>query len=175
MRFKGRGLLQLTGRANYKKYGDLLHIGLVDDPPMAAEPATSLMIACEYWKLRNINPMCDADDLYAVTKAVNGGTTGIDSRRAYLTKAKTAIAGLEAVALAATAGAGGAANILRRGSSSSSVGDLQRKLRALGEPTVVDGSFGPATELAVSHFQKAHGLPVTGMVDSATGAAIAAA
>lgn len=172
-RFKGRGLLQLTGRANYGIYGTALGMDLVNAPETAAEPHTSLRVACAYWKLHAINPKCDADDLYAVTRAVNGGTNGIDSRRACLSLAKAAVASLEAVA--ASVAGGGAAPVLRRGSASSSVADLQRELRALGEPIVVDGAYGPATELAVNHFQARHGLPVTGIVDAATRGALATA
>jgi putative chitinase len=169
--FKGRGLLQLTGRANYTAYGKALGLDLVGNPALAAEPAVSLTIACEYWKRRAINAMADADDLYAVTRAVNGGLNGLDSRRAYLTKAKTALATLEAQGLAASAGA--TVPVLRRGSSGEAVAALQKRLRALGYAVVADGSFGPATEVAVSHFQSAHKLPVDGIVGPATAAAIA--
>jgi predicted chitinase len=54
-RFKGRGLLQLTGRANYADYGKALGVDLVNNPTLAAQPALSLKIACEYWKRHNIN------------------------------------------------------------------------------------------------------------------------
>src|SRR5690606_28454782 len=55
VRYKGRGLIQLTGRANYRRIGGLLGLPLEAEPQLAAEPATSLKIACEYWKIRNIN------------------------------------------------------------------------------------------------------------------------
>nr|WP_237401207.1 glycoside hydrolase family 19 protein [Rhodovulum sulfidophilum] len=55
-RYEGRGLLQLTGRYNYRRYGDLLNLPLEDEPLMAGEPLVSLKIACEYWKDRKINP-----------------------------------------------------------------------------------------------------------------------
>ena len=67
-RFKGRGLLQLTGRANYKDYGDALGFDLVGNPTLAAQPALSLKIACEYWKRNNINADCDQDDLLTVSE-----------------------------------------------------------------------------------------------------------
>jgi putative chitinase len=47
-RYKGRGLIQLTGRANYVQYGKLLGLNLADNPELAADPATSLVIACEF-------------------------------------------------------------------------------------------------------------------------------
>src|SRR5277367_2464664 len=103
--FKGRGLLQLTGRANYTEYGNAMGVDLVDNPTLAGQPAMSLKIACEYWKRRNINPDCDRDDIEAVTRKVNGGLNGLSERIAYTQKAKTAVARLQTVALAgATSG-----------------------------------------------------------------------
>jgi putative chitinase len=49
-RFKGRGLFQLTGRANYTLHGDVLNLDLVGDPTLATDPKISLLIACEFWK-----------------------------------------------------------------------------------------------------------------------------
>src|SRR6476646_9599836 len=67
-RCKGRGLLQLTGLANYAEYGKALGVDLENNPAMAAEPALSLKIACEYWKRRKLNPDCDRDDIRATTR-----------------------------------------------------------------------------------------------------------
>lgn len=91
-RYKGRGVLQLTGRANYRRYGQILGLDLEGQPHMAAEPLVSLRIACVYWRDRHINPLCDADDLVGVTKKVNGGTNGLADRGRYLAKAKVALA-----------------------------------------------------------------------------------
>ncbi len=66
-RYKGRGLIQLTGRANYRDIGLILGLPLEDNPAMAAEPVTALKIACEYWKKRNINSAADRDDLISAT------------------------------------------------------------------------------------------------------------
>src|SRR5580693_4825459 len=79
--FKGRGLIQLTGRANYEAAGRRLQLPLVANPDVAAVPATSLLIACDYWKQRDINTPCDRDDIITVTRRVNGGLNGIESRR----------------------------------------------------------------------------------------------
>jgi putative chitinase len=87
-RYAGRGIFQLTGRANYKKYGDILGIDLVTDPEKAADSEISLRIACEYWKSRKINACADKDDVVAVTKKINGGTNGIADRRTCLAVAK---------------------------------------------------------------------------------------
>jgi putative chitinase len=87
-RYRGRGIFQLTGRANYKKYGDLIDMDLVGNPDLAADPEIALRIACEYWRARKINACADNDDIVAVTKKINGGTNGIADRRVCLTVAK---------------------------------------------------------------------------------------
>lgn len=166
-RFKGRGLLQLTGRANYKTFGDALGVDLVGHPEQSAEPQTSLRIACEYWRRRNINKYCDQDDLISVTRAVNGGLNGLESRREYLAKAKAALARLEAAGIAANAPADSPPT-LRRGASGEPVATLQTRLRAKGFPVAIDGSFGPGTEVAVMRLQETHGLQADGIVGPQT-------
>ena len=91
-RYKGRGLIQLTGRANYRRIGARLGLDLEGDPALAAEPVTSLKIACEYWTSRDINAAADRDDLPRVTRLVNGGLNGLEDRRRYLLRAKAALA-----------------------------------------------------------------------------------
>jgi putative chitinase len=87
-KFRGRGIFQLTGRANYKKYGDILGVDLIGNPDQAADPEVALRIACEYWKSRKINLCADKDDIVSCTKKINGGTNGIADRRACLVTAK---------------------------------------------------------------------------------------
>ncbi len=91
-RFMGRGIFQLTGRSNYARMGAKLGFDLVGNPQLAANPVTSLVIACEYWKERRINPLADADDIDRVTRKINGGLNGIEDRRACLSRAKMALA-----------------------------------------------------------------------------------
>ena len=81
--YKGRGLLQLTGRANYAEYGKALVVDLENNPAMAAEPALSLKIACEYWKRKKLNADCDRDDIRATTRRINGGLNGLEPRRRF--------------------------------------------------------------------------------------------
>ena len=173
-RFKGRGLIQLTGRANYARYGTLLNLDLVGQPALAADPKTALVIACEFWKLKNLNQWGDQDDLITVTRKINGGLNGLKSRRAYLTKAKAALARLAAAQVAGAAPAG-TMSILHRGEQNEEVGILQRQLRALGFDVVVDNDFGPATEVAVMQFQKSNGLEPDGIVGPDTYSALAKA
>ncbi|MFC5508925.1 MULTISPECIES: glycoside hydrolase family 19 protein [Hyphomicrobiales] len=88
-RYHGRGLFQLTGRANYRRYGSLIGIDLEGSPERAKEPAVSLAIAFAYWRDRGCNAAADADDVVAVTKLVNGGRNGLAQRRQLLALAKT--------------------------------------------------------------------------------------
>ncbi len=165
-RYKGRGLLQLTGRANYRAMGGKLGLDLEGNPALAGDPVVSLHIACEYWTNRGVNPMCDADDLVRVTRAVNGGLNGLEDRRLYLGRAKTALKARMGV-IAASA-EGGAGPVLRRGSQGDIVGELQELLNRKGLAIAIDQNFGPATELAIAEFQRRAGLTVDGIVGQAT-------
>jgi putative chitinase len=163
-RFRGRGLIQITGRTNYGHIGARLDLDLLSNPELAAEPATSLRIACEFWKSRSLNDFADQDDELAVTWLVNGGFTGLDGRRAALAQAKTAL------------GIAGAAPVAPRPalqvhSKGGSVAGLQFRLRRAGTlpaANAIDGDFGNNTANAVRKFQQQHGLPVTGVVGPET-------
>ncbi len=165
-RYKGRGLIQLTGRANYQEIGKKLDLSLEDNPELAGEPVTSLRIACEYWKSRNINAAADQDNLIRSTKLVNGGLNGLEDRRKYLQKAKTAIARFEGIRVSLNEG--GNTVVLRRGSFGDSVSELQELLQVKGFDIAVDSDFGSATELAVMMFQKNNSLLVDGIVGKNT-------
>jgi putative chitinase len=90
-RFKGRGLIQLTGRFNYAAYGKALKLDLLDCPEQAAEFPTAALIAAEYWKERGLNRFADHDDICALTLRVNGGENGLSNRKRYLARAKKAL------------------------------------------------------------------------------------
>jgi putative chitinase len=169
-RYKGRGLIQLTGRANYRDLGKVLKIDLEGNPFRAAEPELSLTIACEYWKKRKINPDCDRDDIITVTKKINGGLNGLEDRRNYTRKAKAALARIEGIQL--TGAVADPRPVLRRGSQGEAVGELQTKLRTLKFPLAIDQDFGAATELAVMRFQGDKKLTVDGIVGQQTWDAI---
>ncbi len=87
-RYKGRGPIQVTGRANYKTYGDMLGVDLVNNPQLAATPEVGFRIAGVYWKRNNINAPADRQDIVKVTKLINGGTNGLEDRKKYYERAK---------------------------------------------------------------------------------------
>lgn len=71
-RYRGRGFIQLTGRANYAAFGH----GTVADPDRAVQPLVAAQAAVWYWQKRNIAALCDKKEWAGVRKAVNGGLTG---------------------------------------------------------------------------------------------------
>lgn len=87
-RFHGRGIFQLTGRANYRRYGVLLGVDLEAEPTLAMQAEISLAIAFAYWRERAINAAADADDVVTVTRLINGGRNGLADRRRLLALAK---------------------------------------------------------------------------------------
>lgn len=93
-RFCGRGLIQLTGRNNYTAYSQYQYGDnrVIDNPELLTKAPDAVLSAAWYWSiLRNINALADRDDIVAVTKAVNGGTIGLEDRKANLAKAKKAL------------------------------------------------------------------------------------
>lgn len=86
--FKGRGPIQITGRANYRRFGRRIGVDIERHPVLAAFPSIGLHLACEYWKDRGLNALADVDDLEAITRRINGGTNGLADRRAQLAKVK---------------------------------------------------------------------------------------
>ncbi len=94
-RFKGRGLIQLTGRSNYQAYSDFTGIDYVSAPTrLALDPFACVDVACWFWQSRKIGPLADADDARAVTKRINGGYNGLDERLEYLARAKALLGSL---------------------------------------------------------------------------------
>ncbi|MDP4823374.1 MAG: peptidoglycan-binding protein [Aestuariivirgaceae bacterium] len=170
IRYKGRGLIQLTGRHNYKDMGKKLGLPLENSPQLAGDPVTSLKIACEYWKSRKINEQADKDDLLICTKLVNGGKNGLEDRRLYLQKAKMALAEIQATITSSLESGTGA--VLRRGSHNDAVGELQALLQKNGYPVAIDDDFGAATEQAVRMFQKAKKMVADGIVGAKTWTAL---
>lgn len=93
--FIGRGMLQITGRESYEKYGKQLGIPLAAQPDLAFSPEWSLKIAAAEWAAsgrggKSCNELADADDVVSVTKAINGGTIGLSSRQEWLRRWKRA-------------------------------------------------------------------------------------
>ena len=87
-RYKGRGPIQLTGRANYRAFGREVGIDFEAHPEIVALPSIGLMAAVRYWNSRGLNAKADADDILGITRAINGGLNGLDDREARTAKVK---------------------------------------------------------------------------------------
>lgn len=79
-RYRGRGLIQITGRDNYRASGNALHIDLITYPEQLESPFLAALSAAEWWCRHGCNELADTGDLAAVTRVVNGGLTGLDDR-----------------------------------------------------------------------------------------------
>jgi putative chitinase len=91
-RFKGRGLIQLTGRANYRAYSQDSGVDYIAKPQLVAtDPYVAVDVACWFWNKNGLNKLADQDDVKAVTKRINGGFNGLDDRIDYLTRAKAVL------------------------------------------------------------------------------------
>jgi putative chitinase len=86
-RYKGRGPIQLTGRSNARFYGRKCGIDFETRPDLMAVPSIGLLVGCVYWADRSLNAKADADDLLGLTRAINGGTNGLQDRKVRTAKA----------------------------------------------------------------------------------------
>lgn len=86
--FHGRGPIQLTGRANYRKYGWALGIDMENNPAIVALPAIGILVACKFWDDHGFNALADADAVESITRGINGGVNGLADRLARLAVAK---------------------------------------------------------------------------------------
>ena len=83
-KYRGRGIIQLTGKSNYAAYKAYSNVDVVNHPELAARIDIALDIAGWFWQKNNVNAQADNDDIVAVTKKVNGGTIGLAERKTFL-------------------------------------------------------------------------------------------
>jgi putative chitinase len=87
-KYRGRGVFQITGRANYREIGRAIGCGLESDPGLAETPPIAVETAAYFWQSRGLNELADAGDEDKITRRINGGVNGIGERRALVTRAK---------------------------------------------------------------------------------------
>ena len=159
-RFRGRGVIQLTGRDNYTAFGKSVGMSPEQVIDYVQTKKGALESACWYWASRKINAACDKSDITLMTKLVNGGTIGLEDRRKHFEQALAVLGGAVPAPIANAAAIPG---VLKKGSTGETVKRLQAEL-GLED----DGVFGPGTESAVKKWQAANGLAADGIVGPKT-------
>ena len=81
-KYRGRGLIQLTGRENYANFGHNVGVDVLSNPDLLATPEYACLSAGFYWNKRNLNEYADKMDIETITKRINGGLLGIEDRKA---------------------------------------------------------------------------------------------
>ncbi len=145
-KFRGRGLIQLTGRDGYRQVASRTGLPLEDHPALAGEAKNQLLVAAGFWKWRDINPTADANDFKLCTKKINGGTIGMPDRLEWLDKARRVLATVPPK---------------KAQPSAATVIAVQKRLLALGFSGVgaADGSIGPKTAAAIAAFRAQKAMP----------------
>jgi putative chitinase len=82
-RYRGRGLIQLTGKSNYERFAKDLEISLEETVKLVSTPAGAIESAAWFWANNGLNELADTDDVTKVTKRINGGTIGLAEREAH--------------------------------------------------------------------------------------------
>ena len=157
-RFRGGGILQLTGRYNYTQFGKAVEKSPEEAVEYVRTKAGALDSACWFWDTNNINKYCDDMDIVGMTKRINGGTIGLDDRKKHYLHALDVLGGdYEEPEIEYN-------QTIRKGSRGPLVAEVQEKL----DISPADGIFGPGTERIVKHWQSSNGLVADGIVGPKT-------
>ena len=81
-KYRGRGLIQITGRANYMMCGEALALDLINQPELLEKPQHACMSAAWFWASRGLNTLADAGQFDTITRRINGGQNGAADRQA---------------------------------------------------------------------------------------------
>ena len=157
---RGKGLKQVTGRANHEAFGKTVGMTAEEAAEYLMTKKGALESALWFWGSRNLNEVADTGDQVRLTKIINGGDIGLVDRQQRYAKAMAALGGkIDAVAPVTTA----VSETLRKGSK----GEMVKKLQAaLG--IGADGDFGQGTENALKKWQDRNGLVADGVAGPKT-------
>lgn len=87
IRFKGRGLIQITGRENYKKLSDFCGVDFIASPEKLEWATYAVQSAIWFWESKKLNAIADVGDFKKITKIINGGYNGLEDREQFYKKA----------------------------------------------------------------------------------------
>lgn len=80
-RYRGRGLIQITGKNNYRACGDALGVDLLASPELLEKPSNACMSAAWFWSINRLNSLADDFNIDSITRRINGGNNGAEDRR----------------------------------------------------------------------------------------------
>jgi len=166
-RYRGRGPIQLTGKANYASFSADMDVDAVDNPDKVSDDKEmALMSAVWFWNKNGLNRYADSDDIKTMTKRINGGYIGLEDRIHHWKEALHAMdehgecdSHVEDDDHVDSSDFG----ILRKGMRGDGVKAMQEAL-GIG----ADGIFGGGTERALKEWQSANGLVADGVAGPAT-------
>jgi putative chitinase len=157
-RFRGGGILQLTGRYNYTEFAEDVDMSPEEAVDYVRTKKGALDSACWFWDENNLNKHCDNMDIVKMTKRINGGTIGLEDRKKHWAHALDVLGGdFEEPDVDYN-------QTVRKGSRGPLVAEVQEKLGI--EPA--DGIFGPGTERSIKAWQSSNGLVADGIVGPKT-------
>lgn len=165
-RFRGRGIKQLTGRNNYTAFGKSVGMTAEEAAEYVATKKGALESACWFWATNKIDRYADNDDIVGMTKRINGGTIGLDDRKARYERAKDILGGksiAKATRKEEVKKTSSTFRTLKRGMEGE---DVKRIQKVLG--VEADGIFGFGTAGAVKKWQRQNGLEADGIVGPKT-------
>lgn len=105
LRYRGRGALQITGRANYRAAGERLGLALEADPDLASETVVGCRVAVDFWDARQLSALADLETIEGfrkITRRINGGRAGEEQREAYHAVARAVLGLRDLTALTRT-------------------------------------------------------------------------
>ena len=145
-KFRGRGIIQTTGRANYTALGKTFKVAFADDPDLVATPEHALKAALGHWRDKHLNTAADANDISVVTRGINGGLGALPERKAAFARIFAVASKGEAI-------------------EHSIEWRVQEKLNAAGFPCgKPDGVVGSGTRGAILDYRARHGLTMTNTI-----------
>ncbi|SUD43825.1 putative phage encoded lysozyme [Pseudomonas fluorescens] len=91
-KYRGRGLVQITGRANYAACGEALGLDLINQPELLEQPQHAAMSAAWFWSTKGLNTLADKGEFVKITRRVNGGVNGLEDRQRLYAQAQKVLA-----------------------------------------------------------------------------------
>ena len=157
-RFRGGGILQLTGRYNYTQFGKAVNMTAAEATDYVRTKKGAIDSACWFWDTNKINRYCDRQDIVGMSKRINGGPIGLADRKKHFAHAIEVLGGHHGIKVETSN-----VTTLKKGSRGKEVKRLQKALAI-----TADGVFGSGTARVLKEWQSRNGLTPDGIAGPAT-------